>query len=496
MKKSYKYILFTALSLILFNACVDLEEIPVGTLSPEIFYQTESDFDAALIGVTAPLWQAWSGYTFDFGAVAIPGAGADDIGTPHDVFAAFERFNPNPNDGIVAGLWKIHYQTINNANALISNAENSKGISEEKLGNLVGQAKFWRAFAFFQLTQYFGEVPIITTENQPNADKVGQSPVVDIYNLIVQDLKDAETSLPGSFPERIRPTKWAAKSLLSKVYLTMAGWPLKDKTAYVLARDKAKEVIDQGPYSLEPDFKDLWLEKNNLTNSEYIFFFKGVPGVWPNDFGSHYHHSTRHPKEGGWGNYNSEAGFYNKFPEGYRKDISFTTSWPDGTSFPDDVAVPFVAKYRDAGESVIGYEGTNLSGANISGYASYVHMRFADVLLIFAEAENQTNGATSSAYEAINKIRRRALKLDIIIANISADLPVGLSTEDFDKAVINERAWELAFEDKRWFDLVRREMLVEVKGTEYPHINQKYAWLAKPATEVEQIEGLEQNIYE
>ncbi|MDY7396311.1 RagB/SusD family nutrient uptake outer membrane protein [Aureibaculum sp. 2210JD6-5] len=489
MKKSFKYALLTTFSLIILSACVDLDEIPEGALAPESFFKTEADFDAALIGITAPAWQAWSGYTFDFGMMATLGGGADDVGSTATDFSPYERFNPDPNSGLVAGAWRIHYAMIGNANALISNADNADGIPAEKLGELVGQAKFWRAFAYFQLTQYFGEVPIITTENVSNADKVGQSPIADIYAVIVQDLKDAEAGLPASFPERIKPTKWAAKSLLAKVYLTMAGWPLKDASTLPLAAAAAKEVIDSGIYTLEGDFKDLWLEANNLTNSEYIFFFKGVPGAWPTDFGSHFHHSTRHPKEGGWGNWHSEAAFFNKFPVSYRKDVSFTTSWPDGTSFPADVSVPYVAKFRDGGAGIIGFDDTNLAGAANSGTASYVHMRFAEVLLIYAEATGSALGA-----EALNQVRRRANNLPINTANPSVDWP-SVGPADFDTAVIEERAWELAFEDKRWFDLVRKEMLVEVKGDEYPHINQNYGWLPKPATEVLQIEGLDQNTY-
>ena len=152
-----------------------------------------------------------------------------------------------------------------------------------------------------------------------------------------------------------------------------------------------------------------------------------------------------------------------------------------------------MAKFRDAGTGIINYDGRDLAGVPTSGTASYVHMRYADILLIFAEAENKVNGP-AEAYDAINRIRRRAMNLPILTPDASVDLS-GLSSDEFDEAVINERAWELAFEDKRWFDLVRREMLVEVKGAEYPHINQSYGLLPKPATEVNQIEGLEQNTY-
>ncbi|OHX64645.1 RagB/SusD family nutrient uptake outer membrane protein [Flammeovirga pacifica] len=499
MRNLYRYLkntALTALSVVALNACVSLEEEPIGILAPDSFYKTESDFQAGLNGMLSPMWVSWGGYSFNWGVFQIPGAMADDIATaPHDAFLQFDRFNYDPNNGQISNLWGIHYAVINNANILISNLETTSVISEEKKAHLLGQAKFWRANSYFILTQWFGEVPIITTENRSNADKVGQSPVADVYDAIVLDLQDAESTLPPSFPERIRPTSWAAKSLLSKVYLTMAGWPLKEASAYKLARDKAKEVMDGSSYALEADFKDLWIADNGLTNSEFIFFFKGVnSGGWPNPGASFYHHASRHPKEAGWGDFFSEATFYNNFPDGYRKDVSFTTSWPDGTSFPADVAEPFVAKYRDAGSEIISYEGTDLTGVNSEGYASYVHMRFADVLLIFAEADNQVNGPTGEAYEAINQVRRRALNQDIYTPDPAVDLS-GLSKEAFDKAVIDERAWELAFEEKRWFDLVRKELIVEVKGVEYPHINQNFGHLPKPALEVEQIEGLEQNTY-
>ena len=117
--------------------------------------------------------------------------------------------------------------------------------------------------------------------------------------------------------------------------------------------------------------------------------------------------------------------------------------------------------------------------------------RYAEVLLIYAEAANMAEGGPSAeALEAINKVRRRAGGYD---QSVYPDLPSGMSKAAFDDAVIAERGWELAFEGKRWFDLVRREMVVEANKDLYPNVSENNRWLPKPGTEVDLIEGLNQN---
>ena len=122
----------------------------------------------------------------------------------------------------------------------------------------------------------YGEVPIILTrEDQLNAAKIGQSPVADVYKVITEDLTIAKDYLPASFPQIGKPTKGAAGSLLASVYLTMAGWPLKDASKYALARDAAKEVMDLGVYKLEPNYIDLWVVSKAKTSKEIIFALWG-----------------------------------------------------------------------------------------------------------------------------------------------------------------------------------------------------------------------------
>ncbi len=460
-------------------AKVELEETPPSLLSPESFFTTESEFQAALAGTFRPLYSNWTG--FDYAYPLIMTSGAEDVRSDAGIFKDLDRLGANGNDQSIINVWRQLYQTISNANTIIGNLDNAENISEQTLGEIEGQAKFIRAFSYFYLVRWFGEVQLTTFENQGGIENLRQSSVADIYSSIIQNLKDAEVKLPESFSEKGRPTKGAAKALLAKVYLTMAGWPLEDASNYAQAKEKAQEVL--GMYSLEPNFEDLWKEENKLTNSEFIFAFYGSikdGGI----SGSHMHTASRHwgNGEGGWGDFFSEARFFNIFPEGPRKEASFTSVFADGTTWEDAGVQPHIAKYRNAGETV----GNNGEGFNVI-------LRYADVLLMYAEAANMADGAPSTeALDAINKVRRRAMGLDPYTPDPSVDLPAGMSQSDFDKAVIEERNWELAFETNRWFDLVRKKMVVEVNKDVHPGVTEDNRLLPKPSAQL--IPGiLEQN---
>lgn len=455
----------------LLGGCTDVafEENPPSLLSPTTFFTTESEFEAALVGTFRPLYSDWSAY--DYGYDILLSQGGEDVRSDADIFKNLDRLNPNDNEELTRGFWRKHYQCIANANTIIGNLKNATEISDEKLAELGGQAKFLRALAFFNLVRFFGEIQLTTFENQNDVENLKQASVQEIYASIINDLKDAESGLPTSFPDKGRPTQGAAKALLAKVYLTMAGWPLEDTAKYADARDKAAEIMG-GIYSLEPNFADLWTQAKKLTTPEFIFTFYGSTeqeGV----YGSHMHHATRHwgNGEGGWGDYFSEERFFNAFPDSPRKDASFTTVFSDGTSYLDAGVQPHIAKYRDAGNGK-----DNPPGSNVNGEGFRPILRYADVLLVYAEAANMAEGGPSqAAYDAVNAVRQRAGL---------ADLPSGMSQSDFDKAVLDERNWELAFEGNRWHDLVRRKMVVEVNQDLHPNVSETNRLLPKPGAQL------------
>ncbi|WP_318310155.1 RagB/SusD family nutrient uptake outer membrane protein [Flagellimonas crocea] len=468
--------------------CTELEEQPEGLLAPESFFATEADYNAAAVGIYRNLYGNWS--NFDFNNTFLMSGGSEDVTSrpPAANLKQYDEFNADPNNSLHVNVWRSLYRAINNANSLIANAESSE---LSNLDGAVGQAYFLRGMSYFYLTQWWGEVPIITIENQSDAANVGQSPVSDIYAVIISDLQNAESLLPNAFPEEGKADRWSASALLSKVYLTMAGWPLKDASGYALARDKAKEVIDSGAFSLESDFADLWRADNKFTSSEWIFLFAGSSTAGSST-GSKHHHATRPGSEGGWSDWFSEARFFNEFPDSYRKEISFHTEFADGTPWQDgQFGQPYIAKFRDAG-GPCGFNDAPCGGGEGDGFTPII--RYADVMLIYAEAANMAgSGPTSEAYEMVNMIRRRANNQDIGSPDPAVDLAPGLSQAQFDEAVLAERKWELAFENNRWFDLVRKEMVVEVNEGLYPNVSENNRLLPKPGTEVELINGLEQN---
>ena len=462
----YKVIILTAL--LSFGSCADieLEETPPSLLNPDTFFTTEGEFDAALAGAFLPLYSGWEG--FDYAYPLIMTSGGEDVMSFAGIYRDLDRLSANDNDQSINAVWKRIYQTIGNANAIIGNLGNAQGISEERLGEIEGQAKFIRAFCYFYLVRWFGEVQLTTFENQSDIENVRQSSVEDIYASIVGNLIDAENKLPASFSERGRPTRGAAKALLAKVYLTMTGWPIEDPSYYALARDKANEVIGSGTYSLEPNFANLWAQSNRLTNTEFIFgFYASIENE--GSASSHMHTASRHwgNGEGGWGDFNSETRFFNAFPNGSRKDASFTSVFADGMTFVQAGVEPYIAKFRDAGQTV---------SNGLAGEGFNIQLRYADVLLIYAEAANMAeNGPSTEAYNAINMVRQRAGLVD---------LTAGMSSSDFDDAVIAERNWELAFEMNRWFDLVRKKMVVEVNQDVHSGVTELNRLLPKPGAQL------------
>lgn len=464
------------------GGCVKLKEVPEGTLSPENFYKTQGDLEAAATALYAPLYGGYQG--FDADNVMLLAGGAEDIGLVlwADEYAAYETLKPLPSSSTAFTVWSQFYKSINNANTLIANLANVQGISEDKLNEFEGQARFIRAFCYFYLTRFFGKVPLVTELNSAKPDEVPESSEIDIYNLIIADLKIAEEKLAISYPEAAKSTKGAAKTLLAKAYLTMGGWPIKDASYFPLARDKAKEVMDMNYYELVPIIADLWLVEHKLTNREGIFsMFGSSKYSWAE--GSHLHVEIRPAVEAGWSSMYTEVRYFNSFPDGPRKDATFHTTFNDGSSWEDDVnKVPYIAKFRDAGAAA----GQNTDAFSFDGDGFVMLIRYAETLLIYAEAANQAEGAPSqAALDALNAVRYRA--------GLTPH-PSGMSKDAFDKAVFDERGWEFAFEfGNRWFDLVRKEKVVEVNKDLYPYVDEHNMLVPKPQQELDLIEGLNQN---
>ena len=449
------------------SACQELEEHPLGrSNSPEIVYNSLSNLDATAVAMYAALRGngSWS-EGFACSQYMTTMYGADDLTTYEannkEPFREFDKFQKTASNIWMPNLYRGCYRAVVNANAIIEYSQYTEG-KKSSLENIIGQAYFVRGLSYFYLVRSWGEIPLFTG---PSADpEISRSSISDIYDLIIADFMQAEILLPNKQSDVGRPNKGAAKAFLAKAYLTKAGWPLKDEGSYTLAAEKAKEVIDErANYGIDlfPDFAGIWLRVND-NSEESVFSLQYDRNVGD---GTHANHligkaSIADEEENGWDDFFPELTFYREFPESTRKDatfrIQFITEGHDTIDYQDTrTRHPYYSKFRDGAVD----EATPWINQYHTA-AAYALMRYAEVLLIYAEAQTQAFSPDASTYETINLVRNRAGL---------PDLASGLSKEDFVNAVIDERAWELAGEGKRWYDLLRTEKVPEVVAKRDPN---------------------------
>ena len=296
----------------------------------------------------------------------------------------------------------------------------------------------------------YGDLPIITEETDLVNEVISRQPVADVYDLIISDLQTALNDLPEAWDQYPgRPTKDAARGYMAKVYLTMATAPLNQTANYQNARDMALAVINNTEHSLIPDIRDVFKIENKL-GPENIWAFNATeddnatpPQIWlPGSMAF------------GWNDFGPERTWAERYPMQPRKEAYFILE--DWNGDPGEEVSwrgsPPVRKFVYNDQATME---RLISTANIP------LLRYADVLLMFAEAENRVNGGpTQAAVDAVNQIINRA--------NDGAPNPdnplvtTSMSMEDFEAAVIQERNLELFFEYDRWFDLIRLEILCDV----------------------------------
>jgi hypothetical protein len=401
----------------------------------DLFYQNQTQFEQALNGVygqlqtitnSAYIQQEFStdNTTLDFNPLDRGGAAG---------WEAFEFSTVNQGNGEINTLWNNHYATMYNINFALEKLVTANFDAAAK-GAIEGQLKFMRAYHYFNLTRYFGDVVLATkTLSNPNeAFDLIRSPQADVYKQIITDLSDAIKVLPLTYPatQRGRITKGAAQTLLGKVYLTTKNYP-----AAVTA---LREVTTYG-YALNANYKDNFdpAKKNGV---ESIFEVQYQGG---NDLGEQSNFAYVFAPRLSQG---SVTGFANTTPQGrniptndlissyetgdLRKDISLKTSYTIGSTTTN---IPYVVKFT--------YPHT-ITGRTDNNWPV---LRYSDALLMLAEAINETSGPSSEALGFLNQVRKRAGLADA----------AGLSKEALQTAIQKERRVELAFENHRQFDLQR-----------------------------------------
>lgn len=452
MKK--KIIAIASLCTLFFSACEEpLEEEVFNFVSPVNFYQNAADAEAALIAVYDGLQrdEMWGRGVYLIGDMS-----TDDTFTGEFRGNAsrvqIDEFTVDANNAVIESRWNDSYIMINRANAVIDQVPEIEMDAAQR-DNIVNQARFLRAFIYFNLVQCFGDVPLKNSETQ-GASEISSPrvPVEQIYQeLIIPDLTAAE-NLPASQSQRGKATQGAAKALLAKVYLTRGEWQL--------ARDKALEVINIPGYDLWASYAEVFsvanengkedifsVQFNSLLGegSSFQNFFspRGIGGVATNGNG------VNEPT----------LDIVNEYgPNDQRFAATYVTNYPlanGSVRVYDPFTNPYIAKYNEPAPPI--------------GNVNYPVLRFADVLLMFAEADNEVNGPTVEAYTAINRVRNRAG-----LPGLQEKPGYTESQESFRQEVRHERRLELAFEGQRRFDLIRWGIYLE---TMRAHAAQYYpAW--------------------
>ena len=324
---------FMAASMLSLTSCGDfLDEDPKGQLNPDTFYTIEDDYTAGVNTLydkvnqtqswTNPMYPQWQG---------------DDItanpGSNKQACAALDAFDSDGANKGVTEAWTQHYAVIKTANLIIEGSEKFPG-DKAKIATALGNAHFWRAYSYYYLVRVFGKLPIITKTNIEQFD-AQPSEIEKVYELIVQDLKDAINELPTGYdkePARlfgvdVWATKQAAQSTLAAVYMSMAGYPLNKGTEYYkLAAELAKDVItNNGTYGfiLNQDWKEVYSMGNNYNMETVLGINNDAKGCWDHD--SQLSSCCRFEGlgDGGWGDAWGEIAFWKRYPEGPRKNAIY-----------------------------------------------------------------------------------------------------------------------------------------------------------------------------
>lgn len=482
--------LFAASVLTTTTSCSDfLDEDPKGQMSEANVFKSQADLDASIHTIyeklnqtqswTNPMYPQWQG---------------DDMTANHgsnkQAVAALDVFSSDGENKGVKDAWSQHFALIKACNWVIENASKTP-TSQEEINIALGNAHFWRAYAYFYMVRVFGPLPMVL-KTDPSATNVAPSSVEEIYNLIVEDLKKAEGWLPTSYSQAPRNhdgvdawvTKQATQATLTAVYMAMAGYPLnKGKEYYALAAAKAKEVIDaNGTYGFynDPVWNHVYSMGHNY-NKETIL---GIDNNWNSGSWDHDSELTSCCRfeglgDGGWGDAWGEIAFWKRYPEGPRKDAVYAPkiTFQDGATITkvcnwwdlDAEGKPVVEAYHPMfAIYTVNCDGDNLAKEKFAPYnylePNYTNMtngrrhrliRYAELLLWYAESAARSGGDLAKAKEYLREVRKRAVN-DVENVTLSDGTKVAIANMTADQlaeACYIEHGWEVA---GQWTQMVTR----------------------------------------
>lgn len=407
MKK--KLLIFVVLlTVISFTSCKKFLDVqPESSISTDNFYKNDKEVGAGVVSCYDGLQSL---YNIAYILTEIRSDNTTTLLHEGD-YELLDHFKDGPSNSVTAQYWKISYSTIfrtNNILANISNVSNA-GLKQQYTGEVL----FIRALNYFNLVRLFGDVPLITQViyGEDN-DQFGKTPSDVVYDTIISDFQRAANLLPKSYSSNDfgRATKGSAIGMLAKVFLTLHH--------YTEAKPLLEDLINGGyDYDLMTNYYDVFYTE---MNSEILFAVR-------------YKENTAEGET-----FSSEMTSVGASVRGNNPTQSLLAEYDSSDSIRYKVSV-----YNDSHDLLCG---KYLSDSDPAGN-DWIVLRYADVLLMYAEVTNEINGPTQEGIDAINQVRTRAGLGTFSVSDFTKD--------SFRLAIYKERRVELAFEDQRWYDLLR-----------------------------------------
>lgn len=466
MKKTLLYIV--VVGMISMTSCNKfLNVVPEDFVSPENYFETEDEANFALSGIYSTMTQNATYASYMLGRMGLEGDESWNHYTG-DRFTVADN-NYGPNESRILANWREWYAGINRANIFLENIDRV-AMDEDRKRSMIGQALFLRAYFYLMLVNRFGAVPLIL-ESIKTSDveslQIPQTPAKQIYDKIIADMEEAADMVDDitTIGYGGRVSKSAIWGVLARTCLYVAGNPINDVSRYEEARDWAKKVMDTGAHRLNTSFPQVFINhvRDIYDIEESIWeveFWGNGTGVYANLGGyvgrNNGIGNTQDPNVGyAVGATRIARPLYFKFksddlrrdwaiaPFRYVGNPADTVYWESGQLYQR-----YCGKWRRTYELILPRSTTRTA-------TNFPLLRYSDVLLMFAEAENEVNGGpTEEAYEAINQVKRRAYGYDQFAPNTDIDED-DLSYQEFLEYIQDERSRELAFEGLRKSDLVR-----------------------------------------
>lgn len=440
---------------ILFAGCENnlLQTNPIDQISPETFYQNENEAVMGLMGIynSASTPGPWHFLQHDFMS--------DNNYMHHDWQGSMDFANWDHNSSSWRALekWEIGYRTIGRANAFMENIEESE-LDQDFITGLIAEARFLRAYMYAELIHYFGDVPLILEVMSLEDAEAPRTPKEQVLESLLDDYEFAAANLPLTYPasEVGRATRGAALAMQSRILLYEERW--ED------AAEAAQDVIDLGVYSLFPDFEGIFREENE-NNEEVIFDFQYTADLRPQPWSSTCLGYSEWPTPGVTtdiiDSYRMSNGLAIDDPaSGYDEQDPFTDRDPrleatfvlPGTPYGTITFIP-ANDTNPTGMRPRKYAGIEYSNKD-NCPLNWIVMRYADVLLMRAEALIESGNTGQEVYDLINEVRQRPSVNMPIVENVEGS---GLSQDELRNIVRHERRVEFAMEATRYSDMRRWE---------------------------------------